>query len=207
MYDGIIFDLDGTLWDSGEAICNTWQSVLSRHPDVKETVTAEKLQSCMGLPNEKIGQKLFPDLDAGMQKLLMDECCELENIYLSENGGILYPGLIPALESLSSVFRLYIVSNCQSGYIESFFKAHDTGKYFTDIECCGNTGLTKGENIALIIKRNNIKNTVYVGDTQGDADSAEFAGIPFIYASYGFGNVSRYDYRAECITDLTKIFI
>ena len=40
--------------------------------------------------------------------------------------------------------------------------------------------------------KNNIKSAAYVGDTQGDADAASFAGIDFIFAQYGFGDVKEY---------------
>ncbi len=79
------------------------------------------------------------------------------------------------------------------------------GKYFDDIECFGATGLSKGENNKLIIERNNIISSVYVGDTQGDADSATVAGIPFVYARYGFGDVEKYDYVIDKISDMIKI--
>ena len=204
-FDGIIFDLDGTLWDSSEGICGTWQKVLDEYPFINEKITPAKLRACMGLPLDEIGKKLFPNLADELRHELMDKCCELENVYLTEHGGKLYPDLENILERLSKKHKLFIVSNCQSGYIESFLTSHKTAKYFTDIECIGNTGLSKGENNKLIIKRNSIKNAVYVGDTQGDADSAEYAGIPFIYASYGFGNVKEYDYILNTIGDIEKL--
>ena len=82
---------------------------------------------------------------------------------------------------------MYIVSNCQDGYVPAFLHAHKLEEYFVDIEMSGRTGLDKGNNIALLMKRNRIKTAVYVGDTDGDEKAARFAGIPFIYAGYGFG--------------------
>ncbi len=204
-FDGLIFDLDGTLWDSGEGICQTWREVISRYPEVKNTVTVEKLHSCMGLPLEEIASRLFPELDDEMQMKLMNECCEYENEYLGKHGGILYPNLKTVLQNLSERYRLFVVSNCQSGYIESFFQAHDTAKYFSDIECYGNTGKSKGENNKLIIDRNALKNSIYIGDTASDAKSALDAGIPFIFARYGFGNVDKYDYVIDSFDQLLEI--
>ena len=56
------------------------------------------------------------------------------------------------------------------------------------------------------MERNNLKSPVYVGDTQGDLQSAIDANIPFVFAEYGFGNVDRYDYKIEKFEDLLKIF-
>ena len=84
-------------------------------------------------------------------------------------------------------------------------KAHDTKKYFLDTECWGRTRLPKGESNRLLIERNKLKHPVYVGDTQGDAQSAIDAGIPFIYAAYGFGEVKKYDAKIDSFDELLDI--
>lgn len=56
------------------------------------------------------------------------------------------------------------------------------------------------------MERNHIKKAVYVGDTQGDMLAAKFAGIPFVFASYGFGKPEAYDYIIEKPIDLLNIF-
>ena len=37
------------------------------------------------------------------------------------------------------------------------------------------------------MKRNHLNKAVYVGDTESDRIAAQTAGLPFIYAAYGFG--------------------
>jgi len=204
-YDGIIFDLDGTLWDSTEGICCTWNQVLSKYPDIKTEITVEKLYGCMGLLMEEIAEKLFPQLDKKMQLKLLKECCDLENIYLAEHGGVLYPQLEDTIAKLAERHKLFIVSNCQDGYIQSFFAAHKLGKYFTDFESAGKTGLSKGENNKLVIKRNNLKNAIYVGDTLGDANSAIDANIPFVFARYGFGDVKKYEFVIDNFCEILDL--
>ena len=50
-YDSIIFDLDGTLWNSSKPICEAWNIILDRHKEiVREPITIEELGQCMGLP-------------------------------------------------------------------------------------------------------------------------------------------------------------
>ena len=41
------------------------------------------------------------------------------------------------------------------------------------------------------MERNGLSEAVYVGDTQGDANSCKEAEIPMIYAAYGFGEVEK----------------
>lgn len=205
MMEGILFDLDGTLWDATEAISKTWSLVLAQYPRIKRRIAPEDLYGCMGLPLDAIGDKLFPDLEEARRRSLMEECCILQNRYLEEHGGNTYPGLEETVAQLAENFKLFIVSNCGDGYIQSFLKAHRMDRYFSDFESAGATNLSKGENNTLIMKRNHITKAVYVGDTAGDAESARLAGIPFIYARYGFGRASEYDYAIEKLPDLLRL--
>ena len=200
--DSIIFDLDGTLWDSTEAVLKAWDMVFKNNEDIKNPITKEVLESCMGLQIHEIGTKLFPYLDEAMQTKILDLCCEEERRLLLKEGGVLYKNLENTLQTLSKSYSLFIVSNCQCGYIETFLEYHKLGKYFKDFECAGNTRLVKGENIKSVMKRNNLVHPVYVGDTQGERDAAKLANIPFIFASYGFGKVDEYDYVIKEISDI-----
>lgn len=186
-YDGIIFDLDGTLWDSSAEIKYSWGKVLEQQPDIERIPTQEELEGVMGLGAEELTAKLFPYLSRERRLEIFDLCAVFECEYLSEHGATLYPRLIETLEALSKTHKLFIVSNCADGYIQSFLKAHGTAKFITDFECIGRTGKPKSENIKLIVERNGLKTPVYVGDTQWDCDAATAAGVPFIFASYGFG--------------------
>lgn len=205
--DSIIFDLDGTLWDSRKEVCLAWNETIKAHNIKRNEITIDDMTSTMGMLLIDIGKKLFPELsDEALHKLLSD-CCHRENEYLTENGAVLFDNLESVLEQLSKKYKLFIVSNCNDGYIESFFAYHKLEKYFTDIECPGRTGLNKAENTKLIIKRNNLKSPIYVGDTQGDCNSAKAAGVPFVYAKYGFGkDVEGYDYVIDKIEDLLGLF-
>ena len=205
-YDSIIFDLDGTLWNATKAIYETWKVVLKKHQEIsKKEVTLDEIRKSMGLQVEDIAKRYFADLDIKKGIELMNECGVLECEYLKDNGGDLYDNLESAINKLSKKYKLFIVSNCQDGYIESFLKAHNMEQYFKDYECPGRTGLSKGENNKIIIERNNLKNPVYVGDTEGDKKAAHYSGIPFVYARYGFGKVEEYDYVIDNIEDLEMI--
>ena len=112
-----------------------------------------------------------------------------------------------SLKILSLDYNLYIVSNCQDGYVEAFLHAHQLKSYFKDYEMSGRTGLDKGHNIKLIMKRNVIEQAFYVGDTEGDEEASRFAGIPFIYASYGFGKAKNPDMIIHSIKELPKVLL
>lgn len=160
----------------------------------------------MGLQIQDIGNRLFPYLDENVREKVLTECCELERVYLEERGGQIYENVEEVLQALSQKYKLFIVSNCQHDYIETFYQYHKLDKYFSDYENPGRTGLSKGENIKLIIERNNLSKSVYVGDTEGDLKASKYAGIPFVFAKYGFGQVSEYDLAIEKFDDLLKLF-
>lgn len=219
-YDGLIFDLDGTMWDATENIRLSWNIAIKKFDALKNRdITAEELQNVMGLPMDEIAYRLFPELGkeeeekglenpsvaSAKQLEVLEACCTVENEYLSEHGGILYPMLEETLKILSKEHKLCIVSNGQAGYIQSFLSAHGLAEYFTDYQNWGDNKVPKGENIKLVVKRNNIKNAAYIGDTLGDANAAKMAGIDFIYARYGFGNVDEYDYAIDTFSQLLEI--
>lgn len=203
--DSMIFDLDGTLWDSRANVAHAWSGVLKNAGDVKDPVTAADLSRVMGLQIPEIGKKLFGYLEEKRQLELMEECCRVENQYLIQQGGQLYPKVEEVLKELAGRFPLFIVSNCQDGYIEAFFQYHGLGQFFSDYENPGRTGLSKGQNIRLVMERNQLASPVYVGDTQGDCDAAAFAGIPFVYAAYGFGEADRFDAKIDAFVDVLEL--
>lgn len=190
MKKGIIFDMDGTLWDSSENVAASWTEKL-RMLGYDMTVTKEDVMRVMGLTMDRIADIIFEGKPQKKRMELLDLCCGHENEYLRRNGGELYPDLEKTLSRLKKRYGLYIVSNCQSGYIEAFLEHYGFGGYFSDIECYGNNLLGKGDNIALVMERNALDKAWYVGDIQGDYDSAVKAGAEFIHAAYGFGTIAQ----------------
>ncbi|GAB3203762.1 phosphoglycolate phosphatase [Pontibacter aydingkolensis] len=187
--DSIIFDLDGTLWDSTETIAIAWQKALDQLGMSDKSITAETVRGLAGMPYDAIYDKLFPDLKGEKREKLKQLCARLELETLQERGGVLYPEVKETLEFLKGKYKLAIVSNCQSGYIETFLEHHSLHAYFTDHECYGNKGMSKGENIREVVSRNNLQQAVYIGDTTGDYEASQIAQVPFILAAYGFGTV------------------
>lgn len=202
--DAILFDLDGTLWDSASSVAMSWNTVF-KEEGIDIFLTENDIKGVMGLLMDDIARKLLPGLDSEKRKEIFSRCCDIENKYIEEHGGKLFEKLEDTLKVLSQNYKLAIISNCQAGYIEAFLKAHKLQKYFCDFENPGRTGLVKGENIKLVINRNNFKNAIYVGDTQSDFEATKIANIPFVYAKYGFGDVSDYVHSIEKFKDLPKL--
>ncbi len=191
MKKGIIFDMDGTLWDSSENVAKSWDDVVQKEKCGLRRITAEDIQNVMGHTMTEIAEMIFPMLEKQEAIALTDRCCKAENAYLRMHGGVLYPHLEDTLKRLAEQYPLYIVSNCQKGYIEAFLDYYQFWKYIEDIECFGNNSREKAYNIGLVVKRNHLDWAVYVGDIQGDYDASKKAGVNFIHAAYGFGSVKE----------------
>jgi phosphoglycolate phosphatase len=188
-FDSIIFDLDGTLWDSTGNVALAWQTAIEQVDYVDEVMTVERVKSITGMAYNVIFDTLFPNLDTEKRNELMALCAKSELEILHTRGGELYPTLNETLAYLAANYKLFIVSNCQSGYIEVFLKLSGMGHYFMGHQCYGTKGNPKAENIKDIVNDYGLKAPVYVGDTMGDYTSATKAGVPFIFANYGFGVV------------------
>lgn len=192
MKKGVFFDLDGTLWDSAENVCKAWNEVFSsRIPQLHKTITVPELHGYMGKTLDDIAALMFPDIESEKRMEIMNAACDNENAYLAKHGGVLYPDVASTLEKLRERYSLYIVSNCQAGYIETFLGFYGLGYLFEDFECPGRTGQGKAANIKLVMERNGVSRAVYIGDTQGDLEASDEAGAAFIHAAYGFGTVNR----------------
>lgn len=201
---GVIFDLDGTLWNSAREVSIAWNEAFKRN-EVGIDLTPEMMKITMGRTVPEIGEAMLSHIEPVRRARILKECCDGENERLNLYGGDLYEGIPDVLEKLNEAYDLFIVSNCEDGYIESFLNYHKTSRCFKDTECIGRTGLNKAGNIKLIIERNGLEKAVYVGDTERDMHSAEAAGIPFVHASYGFGSGFSAEYRIESLPELPEL--
>ncbi|WP_347463713.1 MULTISPECIES: HAD family hydrolase [Clostridium] len=202
----IIFDVDGTLWDTTGVSAKAWNKAIKEVGGTKAVITSDILKKEFGKTMDIIANDLFYDASDDKKELILKKCVEYEHEDLEEcTENLLFPHVKETLQKLSEKSNLFIVSNCQKGYIELFMEKTDTKKYITDIECFGNTGRTKGENIKILVKRNKLENAVYVGDTYGDYEATVIAEVPFIFAKYGFGDVEKPYLTINDIEELLSI--
>ena len=197
-FDGLILDVDGTIWNTTGIVAEAWNKTIDTFFPQVPHVNAEILKGQFGKTMDVIADNLFGVLSAEDKKILMEKCCIYEQKALLENTkNITYEGVIETLKKLSSIIPIFIVSNCQNGYIELVIEKNKITPLIKDFECFGNTGKSKAENIKLVARRNGLKAPVYVGDTQGDYEACKEAGVPFIWAAYGFGKPEDNNYYAK----------
>ena len=205
-YDCLIFDIDGTLWDSRALVAEGYNLQLHKEGLDHLFVDAETLKPLFGKVMAEIADAIFPNIPLPERYELMDRCMETENRYLFENEcRIGYPKVKETMAELAKNHRLFIVSNAQCGYPELCIEKLGLGDYIEGHMCFGDTGKPKGQTILALMARHGIQNAAYIGDTQGDYEATLDAGIPFIFAAYGFGDPAGFDAKIGSIEDLLTL--
>lgn len=205
--DGLIFDIDGTLWDSRESVAHAWGRIIREKGHLDRNLTADDLTPLFGKTTIEIEEALFANdpISKEEKEYLMEECFACENAHLLEEPGKVYDGVEEMLQKLSGKYPLFIVSNCNAGYVETMLEATGFGKYFKDHLCFADTMKSKGENIRIIIDKHGLKEAVYIGDTQGDLNACRMAGVPMVYVTYGLGKAEDPEFTADSPEDVCRI--
>ena len=202
----LLFDLDGTLWDSAPAVAEAWNEIFRREYPGLKPLTVEDIHGVMGMTMKEISLALYKDTDIPRRGEIFDICCRHEVEYLYTHCGTLYPDFRNVMESLKSQgYDLAVVSNCQTGYVKAFLISSGAADLFIDYEEWERTGLTKGENIRLVMDRNHYAKGIYIGDTKKDREAALQARVPFIHAAYGFGTIESADGTINSLSELPAV--
>lgn len=204
--DSLIFDMDGTLWDAVDTYAYSWTQVLKDN-GINKILTREELENYMGMEMKQIFDKVIPDASAETVEKLYNDVIKKEHEVISEMGGKIYPGVLEGLEELSGRYKLFMLSNCQEGGIKDFMNYTETKYLFTDYMEYGMNFQPKHINLKILIDRHNLKNPMYVGDTDSDRKQCELVHVPFVFVSWGFGNTEKYALRFDKMQELTDYFI
>ncbi|MDO4319471.1 MAG: HAD family hydrolase [Bacteroidales bacterium] len=203
--DALIFDMDGTLWDAIDSYCAVWNATAA-YLGCRRRVAYDNLLPLMGKPLDEIYDVLIGDAYAdrnGFIGLLADN----EQEMMPRLGGRLYPGV---KETLTELHRrglpLMMVSNCSQSGLDNFLDFTGLRRLICDYLTFGGTGCDKDVNLRRLVERYKLKRPVYVGDIQRDADSTHAAGMEFVWAAYGFGQVTDPDFKIDSFAQLLNVF-
>ena len=205
-YESLIFDIDGTLWDSRALVAEGYNIQLKEEGLEHLCVTAEDLKPLFGKVMTEIADTILATIPEEKRYDLMERCMATENRYLEENPcHIGYPGVKETVAKLAETYRLFIVSNSQCGYPELCMEKLGLTPYIQGHMCFGDTGTSKGKTIRTLMRKHNIENCAYIGDTQGDYEATVEADVPFVWCTYGFGTPDGYAEKIDRFEDLLNL--
>lgn len=205
-YESLIFDIDGTLWDSRALVAEGYNIQLKKEGLDHLCVDADTLKPLFGKVMTDIADAILASIPEDRRYGLMERCMDTENRYLYENEcRIGYPQVKETIAELSKHYRLFIVSNSQQGYPELVIEKMGLQHLIRAHLCYGDTLTSKGQTIARLMRENHITNTVYIGDTQGDYLATREAGIPFIFAAFGLGQAESWEEKIDSFDELLNL--
>ena len=205
-FESLIFDIDGTLWDSRVLVAEGYNIQLESEGLSHLAVNAEMFLPLFGKIMTEIADIIFPSIPAPERYALMERCMDTENKYLKANPcRIGYPAVRETMEALAKTHRLFIVSNSQKGYPELCIEKLGLAPFLQGHLCFGDTGTSKGKTIRTLMEKYGVADCAYIGDTQGDYEATLEAGVPFIWAAYGFGTPEGYNHKIDRFADLLNL--
>ncbi len=204
--DALVFDMDGTLWDAVDTYTFCWNKAFEE-VGYSTVLEREELLRLMGIPIDEIMQKITPGMSIEERKKFVSRVHEVESRELPVRGGRLFDGVKSGIEKLSRRYKLFLLSNCEKGQLQVFAEYAGIAKWLSGTISFGDTSLQKGENMRLLQQRFQLKNPVYIGDTEGDAIQTRLAGWPFVFVRYGFGSTDNFDLAFGSFAELTDYFM
>ncbi len=214
----LCFDLDGTLWDCAGLSTEAWTLSLAGLEEegllapslgaiLSRSELRRRLSSSFGLTATEFEARIVPELAPPLRSEAGRRAYAAELDLIPQGYGETYPGLKDCLRAASELADLAIVSNCQALYIEAFLERFGLASLFVDFESSGRSGRDKIENLRSVLARQGRDVGAMVGDSQGDLQAARANGLPFIHASYGFGQLGpgEADFTISNLDDLPSL--
>ena len=200
----IIFDLDGTLWETIDATYEAANIITEKYAELKP-ISKETIIKGMGLSTLENATNYIPYIPAEKSLKYVKEISQKTSEIINENNVVIYEGVIETLKKLSKNYKLGIITNNRDEYAKAFLNITKLNEYFTDYMGAASYNITKGEAIKEMVKKYKEKENYYVGDIKKDQEATMYAGIKFIHSKYGFEPNLKSEQSIEKIQDLPKI--
>ena len=193
----IIFDLDGTLTDSGEGIINC--AILALEYFGLPVPTREELRVFVGPPLHETFIKFGVPADQADEAIRVYRS-RYTTIGKFEN--FPYPGIPEMLQKLQAAgHRLFVATSKPEGMAKEIMDKFQLSSYFELI--CGATldksRSEKADVIAYLLQQvAQTGEAIMVGDTAYDVIGAAAHGIPCIGVAWGYGSVADMQQAGAC---------
>ena len=209
--NAFIFDFDGTLVDSEQAIYQCFQSITKR-------LAPERIDYAK---NILIGPPLRDTVSEILGPNHQDSLNEFVQLFITMHDEQVikhtqpYPSVIQVLKQLHNKgIQMSLATNKRFTPTQKLLDHFGWNDYFSFIECSDSQNEMRNKNAMIqdIINQNlSFKDSFFVGDTVNDGLSANNNRLKFIKASYGYGkkeNWSKVNIHKEILffSEITKLY-
>ncbi|HFI0092002.1 TPA: HAD family hydrolase [Streptococcus suis] len=213
MYQTILFDLDGTLTDSGQGILNSVAYALEKM-GIEEPDTANL--------NRFIGPPLYESFSRFYQLSPEDTQSAVDafRVYFKEKGMFenqLYPGIIPLLEELRTVGKTLVIATSKPEIFAKQILEHFGIAHYFDViagASLDSSRISKADVIGYAINQLEAfpKHAVMIGDREHDIEGARRHQLPAIGVLYGYGSKQEFEKAGatmivETVQDLKRVLL
>ncbi|HEL2149378.1 TPA: HAD family hydrolase [Streptococcus suis] len=213
MYQTILFDLDGTLTDSGQGILNSVAYALEKM-GIEEPDTANL--------NRFIGPPLYESFSRFYQLNPEDTQSAVDafRVYFKEKGMFenqLYPGIIPLLEELRTAGKTLVIATSKPEIFAKQILEHFGIAHYFDViagASLDSSRISKADIISYAINQLEAfpNNAVMIGDREHDIEGARMHQLPAIGVLYGYGNKQEFEKAGatmivETVQDLKRVLL
>ena len=179
-----IFDLDGTLLDSQSTVLDSLKYSIGKHAPIY----LNKLHK--GL----IGPPILDLLGRIMSNKDLISAISMEFRAHYDNKGVLetklFPGVYQGLQELSKDNTILISTNKPLVPTKKILNLLKISSFICNAVTIDSGNFrNKSDIVKKILSKNNKSNSIVIGDSIDDYESAKHNGIDFIYCSYGYGYV------------------
>ncbi len=203
----LIFDLDGTLFQSDKANYDAIKKALSEMKWFLQ-IDEEDIKKHLGEPSEQFYRNVLP---SDKFPLWQDFRTMVRNQYTSsiKKFGKVFPDVIETLKKLKGRgYKLALYSNCSKDYFNAALSSLNIEEYFDYIECNQENNLTKTELIKKIIKKFSGVKIAVIGDRIHDIEAAKKNNSLSVGVLYGYGKdePKKADIQIVKFSDLLNVF-
>ncbi|OEF96381.1 hypothetical protein BHF71_04310 [Vulcanibacillus modesticaldus] len=198
-YDAIIFDFDGTLFQTEKLALPSFERTFDQLKKdgikIVKIPSEQQMLNVIGMTLDDIWNSLLPELPKEAHIKANEYMLKNELDLVNEGYGALYPGVIKTLDELKRQgYRLFIASNGLAEYVKGLSKAFMIESYFDAIYTAGeyNTS-TKKLLVKQLIADFSINKCVMVGDRHSDIEAGEYNHCLTVGCDFGFASIDELD--------------